>query len=151
MADINSIKVFFQQKHIAVAGVSRKNGKFGNSIFTELKKKGYTVYPVNPNMDEFDGGQCYQDVASLPPEVTAMVVSTRPGVTVDLVQQALNKGISHIWLQQGSATKEFAASLKEKKNIISGQCIFMFAEPVQGPHKFHRFINKLFGMYPKES
>jgi hypothetical protein len=36
-----------------------------------------------------------------------------------------------------------------QKEIIHRKCIFMFAEPVKGVHKFHRFIMKLFGMFPK--
>ena len=34
-------------------------------------------------------------------------------------------------------------------NLIHNKCILMFAEPVKGPHAFHRFLNRLFGSYPK--
>jgi heterodisulfide reductase subunit B len=33
--------------------------------------------------------------------------------------------------------------------IIHHKCIFMFAEPVSGLHKFHRTINKIIGKMPK--
>lgn len=150
MADLSAIRNFLNQKHIAIAGVSRNKTKFGNSVFKELKKKDYSVYPVNPNIEEFEGEPCYNGPEELPSEVTAIVVCTNPAVTPSLVEKARAKGIRHIWLQQGSASKNFLSELGEQKDIISRQCIFMFAEPVTGPHKFHRFISKLFGMYPRE-
>jgi hypothetical protein len=36
-----------------------------------------------------------------------------------------------------------------QKEIIHKKCIYMFAEPVAGIHRFHRTILKLFGMLPK--
>jgi len=35
------------------------------------------------------------------------------------------------------------------ENLIHNLCILMYASPVKGPHKFHRFLNKVFGKYPK--
>ena len=34
-------------------------------------------------------------------------------------------------------------------NVVSGECVFMFAEPMESFHKFHRFFYKLFGKMPK--
>jgi hypothetical protein len=34
-------------------------------------------------------------------------------------------------------------------DIISKQCILMWAEPVKSIHKFHRNLKKLFGLLPK--
>ncbi len=63
---------------------------------------------------------------------------------------ALDKGIRNIWIQQRSDTGEALELLKDTDvNLIHNQCILMYAGPVKGPHKFHRFINKVFGKYPK--
>ena len=58
MATLEAINNFTSQKNIAVAGVSRKKQKFGNAIYKELTKRGYNVYPVNPNLDEYKGKTC---------------------------------------------------------------------------------------------
>jgi predicted CoA-binding protein len=137
------------QKNIAVAGVSRKKQKFGNAIFKELVKKGYVVFPVNPNMDEFEGEKCYRSIESLPVEVTGIVINTKPAITAALVKEAEAKGIKNIWLQQGSADKKtIAETSKSRSNIISGHCIFMFTDPVKGIHGFHRWLKKSFGKFP---
>jgi hypothetical protein len=40
-------------------------------------------------------------------------------------------------------------ALSNKTNLVTGQCILMFAEPVEGIHKFHRNLKKWFGRMPK--
>lgn len=150
MSTQQSINEFMVQKKIAIAGVSRKKQKFGNAIYKELKKKGYKLYPLNPNMETYDDEKCYPDIASLPDDVTAIVLNTKPAISKKLIEEASQKGINHIWLQQGSADKEtIEFAEKSENNIISKQCVIMFADPANGIHGFHKWINKTFGLLPK--
>jgi uncharacterized protein len=150
MTEKEVIDWVLSQKHVAVAGVSRNPRKFGAIVFAHLRKSGSSVYPINPNMGEYEGVKCYPDVMSLPEEVTVLVTVTKPDVTRALVQQAVVKGIKSVWMQQGSEFPE-AAAIAEAAGItlIRKKCIMMFAEPVKSVHTFHRFLNKLFGRYPK--
>jgi hypothetical protein len=50
-------------------------------------------------------------------------------------------------MKTSQAAIEYAVS--NKVNLVTGQCILMFAEPVEGFHKFHRNLKKLFGRLPK--
>ena len=149
MTSLKEIEVFFEQKNIAVAGVSRKKQKFGNAIFKELAKKGYKLYPINPHMDEFEGNKCYHSVSDLPGEVTALVINTKKDTTLELLKDAETNGIKHIWMQQGCADKETIKELDPgDANVIAGKCILMFADPVGGIHNFHRWLVKTFGNFP---
>ena len=149
MANISNIREFTSQKHIAVAGISRTPHKFGNAAFKELKKKGYTMYPISHHLEEFEGVKCYNDVTSLPAEVTALLVSTKPDQTKILLDEARARGIRNIWLQQGSADKETIREVKEAgDNVITGECILMFAEPSHFMHRTHAFFKKMVGKYP---
>lgn len=149
MANISNIREFTSQKHIAVAGISRTPHKFGNAAFKELKKKGYTMYPISHHLEEFEGVKCYNDVTSLPAEVTALLVSTKPDQTKILLDEARKKGIRNIWLQQGSVDKETIREVKEAgDNVVTGECILMFAEPAHFMHRTHAFFKKLVGNYP---
>jgi predicted CoA-binding protein len=47
-----AIQDFVANKRVAVVGVSRYPKKFGSSIYTELKGRGYQVYGVNPAVEE---------------------------------------------------------------------------------------------------
>lgn len=150
MASIQKIEQFIAQRHIAVAGISRNPGKFGNAIFKELKKQGYTLYPISRHLTEFEGENCYPDVSSLPAEVSGIVISTKPEQTEIILKQAQEKGINNIWLQQGASNKKIVAYIvNSDQNVITGQCILMFAYPTHFMHQAHVFVNKLVGCYPR--
>lgn len=149
MTSNQSIQDFLAQKKIAVAGVSRKKSKFGNALYNELKKKGYDVVPINPNLESYDDNKCYHSVLSLPDDVTGLVINTKTDVSKKLLKQATEKGIHHIWLQQGSADKNLLANLPNgNTNVVSGQCLLMFTNG-EGVHGFHKWIKKTFGNYPE--
>ena len=145
-----SINQFLQQPHIAVVGVSRNKSKFGNTVYRTLKKKGINVLPVNPHLTHFDGDKCYSDIETLPTDVKAVFVNVPPEKTIKVVESAINKGIQHIWLQQGSSDSEVMKYLKDKDvNYIADRCIMMFAQPVGSFHRFHRFLTKISGNLPQ--
>jgi predicted CoA-binding protein len=144
------IQDFFNNKSLAIAGVSRNEKKFGNVIFKELIKKEYKVIPVNPNTKEIDGHKCYRSVEDIPSDVNSLLITTPKKQTDEVLKIAIQKGIRNIWVQQMSETEETLKIASEYgKEIIHHKCIFMFAEPVSGLHKFHRTLNKLFGKLPK--
>jgi hypothetical protein len=133
---------------IAVVGVSRKKIKFGASAFRELKKRGYDVYPVHHSMDDLDGVKCYQSVASLPLVPDCVLLTVKPKTASEIVGQAVAKGVRLVWFQQGTDFSEAIDRAKQAGlQVVSGRCILMYADPVTGLHRFHRFLNRLFGRY----
>jgi len=150
MTTLESINLFLQQPSIAVIGISRDKNKFGNTIYNTLKKKGIHVIPVNPHLAEFDGVKCYSNVETLPADVKAILVCTPPESTLKIAEEAVKSGIQQMWLQQGSANDEVLKYLEGKDiNYITDRCIMMFAEPVGSFHRFHRFLSRITGNYPK--
>ena len=53
-----SMETAIQEKTWAVLGATTRTDKFGYKIFKHLVNKGYTVYPVNPNITSIDGVPC---------------------------------------------------------------------------------------------
>lgn len=150
MITLNEIQKFLEPKKMAIAGASRDPKKFGGAVFKELKSKGFDLYPVNPNADEIQGVKCYKTVDELPIDVTHLYIVTPKTETQLIVDAALKKGIKMIWIQQKSETPDVVKAVEEAGiPLIYKKCIFMFADPVGGPHAFHRFFTKLFGGYPK--
>jgi predicted CoA-binding protein len=96
---------FLAQKRIAIAGVSRDQSRHpvGNAIFKRLKKLGREVFPVNPNMTEFEGVECYPGVGAIPGGVDAVVIITRPEVTDTIVKDCAAAGVRRVWMHQSSA------------------------------------------------
>lgn len=149
MSDWNNIKKFIDQKEIAIVGISG-NKKFGNAIFDTLEKKGYTVYPVSKKLDFYNHHKCYHSLAELPESVTGIVVAVNQSKVKAVVEEASNKGIHNVWLQQGSFPKEKLSTLPaDGLNLIANRCIMMFAASDSFPHSFHGNVLKLFGKFPK--
>ncbi len=150
MTTLSSINSFLAPKQLAVIGVSRNPKKFGRLVYEALKDKGVTVYPVNPNTENLNGDPCFKDINSLPGQVNRVYIVTPPEKTAENVRLAIDKGIKNIWIQQRSDTEQALEMIRDTDvNLIHNQCILMYADPVKGVHKFHRFLNKLFGKYPK--
>jgi hypothetical protein len=145
-----NIDDFLAQKIIAVVGVSRKKTKFGNTIYRELKQKGYQVYPINPNINLIEGDVCYPDLFSLPEKVDAVVINISPAQTEKVIREAKEAGIKKVWLQQGSQS-DAAIKYCEESGIdcVSNECILMFVEPSAFIHRAHRWIWGVFGKLPQ--
>jgi uncharacterized protein len=143
------VEEFMFQKKIAVVGVSRKKTKFGNAIYKELKQKGYQVYPINPNMQTFDGDICYPDLLSLPEKVDAVVINVPPVQTEKVVREAKEAGINKVWFQQGSQSEE-AVNFCEENGIdyVSNECILMFTQPSAFIHRAHKWVWGVLGKLP---
>jgi predicted CoA-binding protein len=146
---LESIRKFTESKEFAFIGISRDPKKFSRSVYKELLKKGYKMHPVNPNIDTIDGARCYKDMSELPAGISHALVMTPKAHTAGAVEHAIQHGIQHIWLQQGAETQEALEVAKQNGvNLVYGACIMMHTDP-EGVHKFHRFLSKLFGAYPK--
>lgn len=150
VVSLNDIQKFLEPKKIALAGASRNPKKFGGTVLKELTAKGFEVFPVNPNATEIQGQKCYPSVADLPADVTHLLVVTPKNETAAVAEEAVKKGMEMIWIQQMSDTPEAIKTINDAGiPLITKKCILMYAGPVEGPHKFHRFFVKLFGRYPK--
>jgi len=143
------IEKFLEPKKLAIAGVSRDPKKFGHQVYDELKKRGYEVYPVNPQTSEIAGEKCYRSVSELPAGVDRMLIVTPKNETDAILREAVKKGITRVWVQQMSETKDTVKIAKEYNvDLISKKCIFIYADPVTSIHKFHRTLLKWFGRLP---
>jgi predicted CoA-binding protein len=139
---------FLNAKHIAIVGVSHNAQKFGSAIYTELKKRGFDVYAVNPSMNEFNGDPCYYSLTELKGKIDGAILCI-PTTKIEMVlREAAVIGLKHVWLQQGAGTPDLV-KLGESLGLqmVSGKCILMYAEPVGPLHGFHQFFAKIFGGY----
>ena len=145
----DSIQQFVSEKKIAVVGASATGKGFGAFAYAELKKRGYRVMAVHPTASAVQGDLCWPNFASLPEPVERALVVVRPEATEGVLRDAAAAGVRRIWVQQGA---ESAAALRAAEelglDVVHGQCILMFAEPVGSFHGVHRWIWKLIGKIP---
>ncbi len=141
-----AIETFVQLKRLAIVGVSRSGTKFGNSIYKELKERGYEVFIVHPEAKEIGGEPCYPSLEAVKSKADGVVICVPPQKAEKALREAANAGFTNIWLQQGAQSNETRALAKQLNvTLVDGKCILMYAQPVHGFHNFHRGLVKLFG------
>ena len=145
-----AINEFLGSKTLAVVGVSAKRRGFGYMVYHDLKGKGYTVYPVNPNTNAIDGDPCYPDVRLLPEKVDGIVLVIPPEQTEQVVAEAAEAGIRRLWMQQGAESDAAIRFCEEHGiSVVHSECIMMFASPAGFPHRVHRWVRGVVGRLPE--
>ncbi|HEX9019544.1 MAG TPA: CoA-binding protein [Anaerolineaceae bacterium] len=141
-----AIQDFIQGKRFALVGASRTGKKFGNSIATELKARGYDVLLVHPEAQEIDGERCYPTLAAVKDAVDGVIVCVRPQEAVAQLREAARLGMTKIWIQQGAQSAE-AETLARELGVtpVMGKCLLMYMQPVKSFHGFHRAFAGIFG------
>ncbi|GAA97126.1 uncharacterized protein L969DRAFT_103009 [Mixia osmundae IAM 14324] len=122
---------FFQSGAYAVVGASSTRTKFGNKVLRWYQDAGLKVTPINPKESEIEGLQVTKTLKELTnPTTTSISVITPPAVTLQVLKDAVELDIQHIWLQPGAedaAVKEAIAndSTLSSRTIHSGPCILV--------------------------
>jgi predicted CoA-binding protein len=150
MSSMKVINEFLSAKKFALVGMSRNPKSFSRMVMKDLSAIGYDITPVNPNVEDIEGKRCYRSVTELPDDIDRLLIMTNKANTDAVLTEAIQKGIKSIWVQQTSDTSNTMqiAMSNHFENLITKECIYMFANP-KGIHKFHWFFKKLFGKMPK--
>ena len=150
----DSVADFLRGKRIAVAGVSRNGKEVANAIFRKLRDCGYETLPVNPAAAEVEGVRCFPNLGAIPGTVDGVVVVTHPKVSLELVRQCAECGISRVWFHrsfgQGSVSEEAVRECQARGvHCIVGGCPLMYCEPVDGAHRCFRWLLRWMGRIPR--
>ncbi|KLU62890.1 CoA binding domain protein [Peptococcaceae bacterium CEB3] len=120
------IQEFLNHPVWAVIGVSLDPAKYGNKVYFQLKKAGYTVYGVNPKLQEIEGERIYPNLAALPVKPDSVSVVVPPKATEQVVQDCITLGIKRVWMQPGSESAEAIRQGGENGlDVIHDQCVLV--------------------------
>ena len=100
-----SIKSFLGLKNIAVIGVSSKGKGFGVAVYNHLKDNGYNAFGVNKYGGFSDSIKLYNSISMIEQTIDGIITVVSPAETEIIVQESKELGIKHIWMQQGSESK----------------------------------------------
>ncbi|WIM92880.1 CoA-binding protein [Actinoplanes oblitus] len=146
---------FLAKKRIAVTGVSRNpQGHGSNAVYKRLRDRGYQVYAINPNADRVEGDRCYPDLSSVPDDVEAVVIGTRPELADATVRECVELGIRHVWMHRGPGAGSVSAPATEYGrqhgvSVIDGGCPCMFEPTADIGHKIARLVLSATGNVPR--
>jgi len=121
------IDTFLAANAFGVIGASTNRAKYGNKVLRCYLQNGRTAIPVNPRASTIEGVESAASVDELPDGVDSISVITPPKITLQVVEDAIEKGIKNIWMQPGAESAE-AIKLGEENglNIIAdGSCLLV--------------------------
>ena len=111
---------------IAVVGATDNEAKYGHTIFTDLKRKGYRVYPVNLRRDTVLGDPAYARLADIPEPPTIVDFVIPPRFTLHVLEQCLELGLMNVFLQPGTESPEVMEFVQENGfNYLANACIMV--------------------------
>ncbi len=123
---------------IAVVGYSAKPDRPSNSVSAYLRRQGYRVIPVNPQLRHapVDGEPSYDRLVDIPPTVRIDFVDVfRRGELLDaVVDDALARGLDTIWFQLDLGNIDAARRAEDKgMRVVWDQCTAIEHRRLGGP------------------
>ena len=113
---------------VAVVGCSDSLERDSLNIAMLLKRKGFRVIPVNPQLApealrEQLGERCYPDLAAIPDQVEMVDVFRRSEFLPEIARQAIAKGAKILWGQLGVIDEDAAATAREAGlKVVMDRC-----------------------------
>jgi predicted CoA-binding protein len=119
-------KILSSSKTVAIIGISPKGDRPSYIVASYLKSKGYRIIPVRPDGEWILGEQVYHSLSEIPREIRVDVVDIfrRSEDVPPIVEEAVQRGIKVIWMQEGVIHKE--ASEKAEKaglKVVMDRCM----------------------------
>lgn len=113
-------------KTIAVVGISEREDRASKYVSEYMQREGYTIYPVNPNISEWNGIKAYDSILDLPVEVDIVDVFRRSSVVIPLAGDVVAAGAKVMWLQQGVFSEQ-AADIASSGgvSVVMDSCIMV--------------------------
>lgn len=109
---------------IAVIGLSNSPLRPSHGVSAYMQTHGYRIIPVNPNIDEALGEKSYPSLLDVTETVDIVNIFRRPQFVDDVVDQAIQKKIPAIWMQE-EVINERAAEKARQAGIfvVMDRCI----------------------------
>ncbi|MDG0866876.1 CoA-binding protein [Candidatus Lucifugimonas marina] len=118
--------ILTESKTIAVVGISDREDRASKYVSEYMQREGYTIYPVNPRLDEWNGLKVYDSVAEVPAQIDIVNVFRRSSEVLPPARDAVVADAKVLWLQQGIFNEQ-AADIVDQAGIraIMNSCIMV--------------------------
>jgi predicted CoA-binding protein len=94
---------------VAIIGASSTREKFGNKAVRAYLRRGWTVYPVNPNEKQIEGLPVFRSVTDIPGPVDRASLYLPPQVGIRALDGIREKGIRELYVNPGAESDELMA------------------------------------------
>ena len=111
---------------LAIVGATDNPAKYGYVIYRDLKRKGFSIFPVNRNRETIDGDRAFRTLADIPSTPTVVNIVVPPEETLQVLQQCLELDLMNVWLQPGTESAANLTFLQEHPfSYLANACIMV--------------------------
>lgn len=109
---------------VAIVGLSPKPSRPSCKVASYLKKKGYKIISVNPEVKEALGEPSYPDLVSIPEPVDVVDIFRHTEEVPAIVEEAIKIGARVVWMQEGVVNEAAASRAKEAGlMVVMNKCM----------------------------
>ena len=122
----DEVKSLLQEsKTVAIVGISNKEDRASYQVARWLQQNShFTLYFVNPVIDEVLGEKTYASLAEIPVNIDIVDVFRKAEDCPSVLEKAIAIGAKSIWLQLGIASEEVAKKGSEAEmQVVMDRCI----------------------------
>jgi predicted CoA-binding protein len=159
MSLIPAAEKFLSTPTFAVIGASTNTAKYGYKVLAWYTARSLPVIPINPTASSITTPDktidCVKSVKDLPdPKNTALSIITPPKVSLQVLKEAKQIGVSRVWFQPGAFDQEVLDYAKGEgafESVIAGMeggtrggegwCVLVDGDAIL--HKLGRIDGKL--------
>lgn len=92
---------------VLIIGASNSRSKYGNKAVRAYRRRGHTVFPVNPNEVQVEGLAAHPNVTTVPGPIDRALFYVPPAVGIEILDDLARRGdIAELWLNPGSESPE---------------------------------------------
>ena len=122
----DEVKSLLQEsKTVAIIGISNKEDRASYQVARWLQQNShFTLYFVNPVIDEVLGQKSYASLADIPEQIDIVDVFRKAEDCPSVLEKAIAIGAKSIWLQLGIVSDEVAAKGSDTgMQVVMDRCI----------------------------
>lgn len=121
---MNYTNPFNQIKTIAIVGLSDKPDRPSFEVGKYLLEKGYKIFPINPNIDNFLGIKAYKTLSDIKEQIDVVDIFRKSEFTEPIVDEAIAVGVKMIWMQEGVSNEKAASKARTAGlTVIMDMCM----------------------------
>lgn len=131
----NVLKAVFQNRVVAVVGLSKDSSKDSYHVAEYLQTQGYKIVPINPTADQILDEKCYKSLLEVPEDVQRQIeivdIFRPPQDVPPIVDQAIQLKkrfgtLKAVWMQLGIIHEEAAKKAEEAGlTVVMNRCMMI--------------------------
>ena len=111
--------VLVSARTIAVVGLSNNPFRPSHGVSLYMQGQGYKIIPVNPTITEALGEKSFASLLDVPEKIDMVNIFRRPEFVEEIVDQAIQRKIPAVWMQEGVVNEKAAEKAREAGMFVA--------------------------------